>query len=240
MIGDGLSLTLHTAPPPEKGRFLAVALKRYQREDFDLWHVALLYRAEDGTEVRKLDLSGDNELRDWSIDDERSGWPGGYAWMPLPYDENETAALVALCRAVGATVRTQGPQIRLGFTYEGGAFDPVRGTYTPVGSEYGLYCSTCVLALLKGVGIELLNRTSWELADTMTDEIGWFARQLKPFDASHAARIQGDVPCVVFHPREVVGGCHAGGYRVDFARATDHGTLIADQYEQQFPRDAEI
>ena len=176
-------------------------------------------------------------MRDRRVEGEESGWLDRYAWIRLPLDDLQQRLLISLCRAVARSSANGASPIRLAFVYDGGAFDAGTGCYIFAGKEYGLYCSTCVLALYRGIGVELLDRGTWTASPETASQIGQFVRDLyKRGEDLHARRVLNDQSAVVFHPLEIVAAC-AVGEPIEFARAREFTGRLHEEYDALFDVD---
>jgi len=228
--------TLRAGLPADQGRFVALALSRFlPPEEFELWHVELLYREAASAPLRLLGMVGDECLR---VEDADAGALDRYAWVSLSLDGDDAQRLIALCRAVAVWLAGHEGSIRLAFLYRGGKFDPITGEHAPVEGEYGLYCSTFVLAMCKGVGVELLDRTTWTTTREMERDILWFLGQnrerlVERKDFDHLRRLSADRDCVVYHPLEVMAAAFESP--ISHGRAKELADELRAEYDALFP-----
>lgn len=228
--GDDL-IVLRMEVPPEDGPFLALAVSCERHQPVDLWHIGILYRVAEGQALRLLEMLGDQYLRDVDASDDTVGLTARYAWAPLPLSPEERTAVLARCTLVGSWVQQHGHNVRLGFAYDGQSFDATTGAWSHTAGVPGLYCTTTVLALLQSVGIALINRAAWPHQPEMNTWIEAFAAILRERGEHHQQTVvRAEIPCVVFHPRAVMGVCLTGQLGIDAVQAGAQASVIEEQY----------
>lgn len=233
---DADRVALRMEAPPEDGPFLALAVSCVRRRPLDLWHIGILYRSGDGQALRLLEMLGDQWLRDVDASDASVGLTARYAWAPLPLSAHDREVVLARFALVGSWVRQHGPSVRLGFAYAGEPFDATTGAWTHTAGVPGLYCSTTVLALFQSVGIALIDRPAWPHRPEMDTWIQCFAEILREHGEYHQRTVVlGEVPCVVFHPRAVMGVCLSGRVGIDADEADAYASTLEAQYQALRP-----
>lgn len=216
---------------PDAGPFLALAVSCTRAAPFDLWHIGVLYREGDGSPLRLLEMLGDQWLRAVDASRDDVGLTARYAWAPVHLSQTEQVQVFAQCALVEQWVLRHGAGVRLGFRYNGGTFARTTGAWTGVAGEQGLYCATTVLALFRSVGIELLDRRAWPYDPAMDAWIDGFAEILrKAVELPRRAVVLAEKPCVVFHPRAVMGACLLGRVGVSAAEVAAIEPAIEARY----------
>lgn len=213
--------------------FVAVAVMRDRRHA--QWHAGLAYGDEQARVPRFLHLAWDRALLDQGLDDEELGWEQAYAWIELPVPSEKARALVQLCRRIAARVQADGQQVRFAIRHVLGRFDATTGIYMPAARERGLTCATCVMAVCRGVEVELVDVASWPSRAEDQAWIDTVIALLRRTDPELADAIAEDGLCARFRPTEVTGACLVPPLKVLFVDAVQSAALVVQRYEALFP-----
>lgn len=219
------------APPARP--FVAVAVSLDRRED--QWHAGLAYRTDAASAPRFLHLMWDRHLADQPLDHERLGWEGRYVWAEIPVLEETAQALAHQCRRVAQRLRTHGQAVRYSIRHHLGRFDAQTGEYLPHQGERGLTCATCVLAVCRGVDVELVDVASWPARE---EDQAWIDRVvdgLKSDDEEHARAVKADGLVARFRPPEVAGACLLPALKVGYSEAVEAAAVVGRRYEELVP-----
>ncbi len=211
---------------------VVVGVRHFRAQD--QWHAVMAW-GFDGEAPRCLHLADDLDLREHALDDPRLGWSLHYAWVELPVEPEVMRVVAQACRQAARRVATHGQTVRYSIRHELGRFDPHTGEYKPAQGERGLTCATCVLALCRGAGLELLEVATWP---TRLDDAQWIERvvaHLRKKDPQHADAVAQDGLCARFRPTEVVGACLSTTLPAPFAHAVTCGEALRERYEDFFP-----
>lgn len=218
---------------PDERPFVAVAARLSRR--YSQWHAGLAYCDAEESTPRFLHLADDRELLDQPLDDERLGWDQGYLWIEIQAPLAKRRALAQLCRRVAERVRVHGQAVRYAVRYHLGRFDPQTGAHVKAAGELGLTCATCVLAVCRGVELELVDIPTWPVRP---EDEAWFRRivgHLQKADAEWAGAVAGDGLCPRFRPNEVAGAALSPFGKVPFAGALAAAELVDRRYYELFP-----
>jgi hypothetical protein len=233
MAADPRALVRHGLPPARKP-FVAVAATLADR-GHDQWHAGIAYGDEVDPMPRLLHLADDRKLLDQPLDDEDLGWEQGYVWIEVPVPVEKARALVQLCRAIADRVKAKGQEVRYSIRHHLGRFDPTTGAYVPDAPERGLTCATCVMAVCRGVEIELVDVATWP---ARPEDKAWIARivaWLRSKDSEHAAAVEKDGLCARFRPSEVAGACLVPSLKAPFTEAVKGAAVVVGRYHDLFP-----
>lgn len=218
---------------PSERPFVAVAVKLSRR--YGQWHAGLAYCDAEDPAPRFLHLAWDREIKDEPLDDEELGWDQSYLWIEIQAPLAKRRALAQLCRRIAERVRVHGQTVRYAVRYHLGSFDPQTGAHVPAAGELGLTCATCVLAICRGVELELVDIPTWPVR---REDEAWFQRivgYLQRADAEWARAVAEDGLCPRFRPNEVAGAALSPFGKVPFAGALAVAELLDRRYEDLFP-----
>lgn len=180
----------------------------------------MLHRAE-GEPVKMLDLGWDHWLRNAAPDTK-------YAWVQLELPAVRLLSLAAMCRRIAKRYSVPGPGLPYAFLFKETAFS-ADGKVLLGQTEHGLTCATFILAVLKSVGLDLLQLTEWPHRDTDVERHRELLDNLQRdprVSRAHVEAVNAEVNCVRYRPEEVVGACSSAGLPVSFVYAEAAGEQI--------------
>lgn len=222
-----------SGPLPERGARVAVGVRYFR--GYDQWHAGIAYRTDDGEAARWIHLENDLQLTDVALDDDAVGWRWHYVWVEPVMTPEKAREIAQVCRRVARCVADEGQRVRYSVRHHLGRFDADTGRYMPAAGERGLTCATCVLALCRGGGFELVDIASWPPREEDGPWIASVVTRLGRRDAAHAANVASNGLCARFRPTEVAGACLAPTLPIAFAEAVKLAETLRARYDEHFP-----
>ena len=236
-MGNDLGLSpcerIRSGAVPDDRPFVAVAVSLSRRRN--QWHAGLVYCDAESSAPRLLHLAGDRELVDEPIDAESLGWDHRFLWMEVQAPMPKRRALAQICRRVGERVIELGQVVRYAVRHYIGRFNQDTGAYEPGNGELGLTCATTVLAVCRGVGLELVDVAAWPSRDEDAAWIEGVVAYLRGRDPTFATAVANDGLCPRFRPHEVAGASLSPTGKVPLAGALAAAELVVRRYDELFP-----
>jgi len=157
------------------------------------------------------------------------------AVIVLPLDPLVDEALRLLARRVARKHANRWSDIAYGFGPTDATFD--HSTAEPTTAEAAFTCATFILAMLRSVGVRLLDITRWR---TPTDEdvhwqrtigellLNWIHRHIHGDLERVKARVERDIGSIRFRPTDVAGAafCHPNKWPVAVTDVELHAEML--------------
>jgi hypothetical protein len=183
-------------------------------------HIGILHNSEDDM-WRVLHLAWHCILKN-----EREIPPYFTMWVELRYDAQRLRQLAAFCRRVWRKNSDGG--IPYAFSHPREALHPSTGAMLFGPTQFGLSCSSFVLAIFSSVGLDLVAYATWK-PDRPGDR-EWQAAIIEQLrdraSESHLKHLQAEIGSVRFRPEEVAAGAALSPPSADMSAAEALGADI--------------
>jgi len=206
--------------PFSRMRGIGIAIKAIGN---DQRHVGILYRYDESTDIRLLELAWHYDLRARSADE-------SFLWTE-PIVELENAENVGrLCIVLARKYSHAKHGIAYALRYTGDYVFDGSGNVVAA-DDHGLTCATFVLAVLASRGIILLRLSDWQPRD---EDYLWQKNIVDHLrngqcDTCHITAIEEEVGCTRFRPEEVAAAGVATSLPIDFEYGANVGRMIIDR-----------
>lgn len=203
---------------------VAVAIRRQSSGNT---HTGILCRHEDG-QLILVHLQWDYDLAYEVFD-------GTYSWVVPSLLTEEQNDIRGVCRAIARCM----PHIHYSFKFDTEAkLDPDTAALISEAAPFGLTCSTFVMAVFKSAELQLIQAAGWP--ERVEDE-RWYQRLVKHMgntgvDPEHIAKVEKDVKVIRVRPEETAGACLESYRQVEFARASQNGLSVMEQFDRRFDK----
>lgn len=210
--------------PDVSGHWVVVAVGE---PNPDQRHIGIMHRGSTGS-LHFLHLAWHCRLRN---DDDRPDYLS--VWVAPNVPSERQRIIAALCRRVWRKNEKDG--IPYAFSNPGDSIDPATGAFLIGQTQFGLTCSSFVLAVFHAAGVQLSNYESWPTNRPGDD---YWRRSIiaelesQQVDQVHIDRLRQEIGLVRFRPEEVAASTAFAPPPTDFHQAEPLGQQILNRIRE--------